>query len=105
MPEKIKINIKIIHRDYPMQVAPEDETRVRGIAKMINERVSEFRKIFNTDDPETLLAMVAFDCLNQQKESDEGLSNARLTNVKQLRELNTILSRTLVSRNEDDDRL
>lgn len=61
--EELSIKIKIIDREYPMRVAPDEEERLRLAGRMVNEKFKFFRDQFGIDDKQDLLAMVAFDCL------------------------------------------
>ena len=64
--EELSIRIRIANREFPMRVAPEEETRVRKAAKLVNERMQTYSDQFGIQDQQDLLAMVAFDCLVEQ---------------------------------------
>ncbi|MDQ3534854.1 MAG: cell division protein ZapA [Bacteroidota bacterium] len=69
---ELSVRIKIADREYPMKVEASDEARIRNAGKQINERMKAYRERFGIDDKQDLLAMVAFDCLVDTIQPDEG---------------------------------
>ncbi|HAS39112.1 MAG TPA: cell division protein ZapA [Microscillaceae bacterium] len=61
MNQSLSIKLKLADRDYPMQTDSNTESRLRKAAKVINEKIKEYRKQFGIDDRQDLLAMVALD--------------------------------------------
>lgn len=59
----LSIKIKICDRVYPMKVRSQDEAYVRKAGMLLEERIKHYKKCFNIQDQQDLLAMVAFDCL------------------------------------------
>lgn len=55
-----RINIKIDGRNYPLSIDREDEERYRRAAKIVNETINEFRKRFQNNDQQDIMAMTAF---------------------------------------------
>jgi len=55
-----RINIKIDGRNYPLTINRKDEERYRKAAKFVNETISEFRKRFQNNDQQDIMAMTAF---------------------------------------------
>lgn len=55
-----RINIKIDGRNYPLNIDRNDEERYRKAAKIVNETITEFRKRFQNNDQQDILAMTAF---------------------------------------------
>ncbi len=93
--EELSIKIKIADREYPMRVKPEDEARVRGAGKMINEKMKVYREQFGIDDKQDLLAMVAFDSLIDKIETEEKQENTDESVLERIKHLNQILSQSL----------
>ena len=58
--KKLKINIKIDGRFYPLHINRTDEERYRLAAKMVNEMVTKFRETFRDKESQDILAMAAF---------------------------------------------
>lgn len=61
MNQSLSIKLKLADRDYPMQTDSDTESRLRKAAKIINEKVKDYRKQFGIEDRQDLLAMVALD--------------------------------------------
>lgn len=55
-----RINIKIDGRSYPLGIDRKDEERYRKAAKIVNETINEFRKRFQNNDQQDIMAMTAF---------------------------------------------
>lgn len=55
-----RINIKIDGRNYPLTINRKDEERYRKAAKFVNETIIEFRKRFQHNDQQDIMAMTAF---------------------------------------------
>ena len=58
MDEMIPVNILIGDRNYRVRVAPSDEEKVRKTAKMINDKLVEFKTQFAGKDMQDYIAMV-----------------------------------------------
>lgn len=58
MPELIPANIIIGDRTYRLKIEPEDEEKLRKTAKMINDKIIEFRANFAAKDMQDFIAMV-----------------------------------------------
>ncbi len=61
--DTLSIKLKIADRDYPLKVAYEDEEHIRKTARILNEKIKEYRENFGIEDKQDLLAMVAFEIL------------------------------------------
>ena len=63
---KLRINIKIEGRVYPLNIDRKDEEKHRIAAKTVNETVQKFRELFRDKEAQDILAMAAFQiALNQ----------------------------------------
>jgi cell division protein ZapA (FtsZ GTPase activity inhibitor) len=58
--KRLKINIKIDGKNFPLTINSEDEERYRLAAKRVNEVVSKYREQFGERDSKEILAMAAF---------------------------------------------
>ena len=88
--KKLRINIKIDGRIYPLHINRSDEERYRLAAKMVNETATKFRDTFRDKESQDILAMTAFQI---------ALSNTELQNrddssffVDELKNLNDDIS-------------
>ncbi|MDX8339846.1 cell division protein ZapA [Draconibacterium sp. IB214405] len=55
-----RIHIKIDGRVYPLNINRDDEERYRKAAKIVEETISGFRKMFQNNDNQDIMAMTAF---------------------------------------------
>jgi cell division protein ZapA len=90
--EELSIKIKIADREYPMKVDVEDEERIRLAGKKINEKIKLYRDQFGIDDKQDLLAMVAFDSLYEQIQSEANSTSSGKTAVDKISYLNKLIS-------------
>lgn len=80
--DQLSIKVKIADREYPLKVKLHEEERIRQAAKMLNEKVKQFRELFGKDDKQDLLAMSAFDLIVDKLRQEEtlALSNEHIEN-------------------------
>jgi len=57
--DKLTIRVNINERFYPLKIEAKDEEKIRKAAKNINTIIAKYRKAFNDNDGQDLLAMVA----------------------------------------------
>jgi cell division protein ZapA (FtsZ GTPase activity inhibitor) len=78
--EKYSIKVNIMNRPYPLLVKAEEEEAVRNAAKLINDRIKEYKDRFSVQDDLDLVIMccleLATDNLNQAARLRSGLRNA-----------------------------
>lgn len=55
-----RIHIKIDGRVYPLNINRDEEERYRKAAKIVEETISGFRKMFQNNDNQDIMAMTAF---------------------------------------------
>lgn len=55
-----RIHIKIDGRNYPLNINRDEEERYRKAAKIVEETISSFRKMFQENDNQDIMAMTAF---------------------------------------------
>lgn len=92
---ELSIKIRIADREYPMKVKAEDEERIRKAGKKINERLKFYKEKFGIEDNQDLLAMVAFDSLVEQLQSEEELDVIDESISGKIQELNELISDSL----------
>lgn len=85
--EKYSIKVNIIGRPYPLLVRAEEEESVRRAAKLINDKIKQYKERFSVKDDLDLAIMccleLATDNLNQlQRNRDNGATSAeKLTRI------------------------
>ncbi len=80
--EQLSIKVKIADREYPLKVRKDEEERIRMAAKLLNEKIKQFKDQFGKDDKQDLLAMTAFDMAVERLRQQEkiALANEHLDN-------------------------
>lgn len=58
MEELIAINVVIADRNYRLKTLPKDEATIRGTARLINEKISEYKTLLAGKDMQDYIAMV-----------------------------------------------
>jgi len=61
MDEKLPINITIAERRYPMRIERVEEEKIRKAAKIINERILQYRQVYTGKDNQDFMAMAALE--------------------------------------------
>ena len=83
--KKLKINIRIDGRTYPLTINEEDEEKYRKAAKNVNDLARKFREQFVDRDSGDVLAMTAFQIalnnLEWQQREDKTLFIGGLKNL------------------------
>ncbi|MDG5800082.1 cell division protein ZapA [Marinilabiliaceae bacterium ANBcel2] len=59
MDDKLSIRVNVADRYYPLRVDREDEERIRKAAKLINEKVLQYKQRYNDKDVQDFLAMAS----------------------------------------------
>jgi len=90
MEDKLSIRINIADRYYPLKIDREDEEKIRRAAKMINDKVLQYKQRYIDKDVQDFLAMAALQFVIKIVEFDDKLDVAPL--ITGLRELNKELS-------------
>lgn len=80
--EQLSIKVKIADREYPLKVRKDEEERIKMAAKLLNDKIKQFKDQFGKDDKQDLLAMAAFDLAVEKlrKEEKIALTNEHLEN-------------------------
>ena len=86
--DTLSIKIKISDREYPLKIEANEEERIRKTAKLINEKLKDFKDQFGIEDKQDLLAMVLFETMVDVEKYESSLGNIEsfldqeLTSVK-----------------------
>jgi cell division protein ZapA (FtsZ GTPase activity inhibitor) len=57
--DELAITVKIADRPYKMTVRAEEEEVIRKAARLVNEKIEEYAKIYAFNDNQDLLSMVS----------------------------------------------
>jgi cell division protein ZapA (FtsZ GTPase activity inhibitor) len=85
MDDKLSIRVNVADRYYPLKVERENEEKIRKAARMINEKVLQYKQRYTDKDVQDFLAMAALQYVIKLTEEEEKLENDYLPDT--LREL------------------
>jgi len=89
MEDKLSIRVNIADRYYPLKIDRVDEEKIRKAAKMINEKVLQYKQRYTDKDTQDFLAMAALQYVIKVIESDNNLEESPVLN--ELEDLNNEL--------------
>ena len=96
MEELIVINVVIADRTYRLKTRPQDEETIRKTAKLINEKIVEFRTTFAGKDMQDYVSMVLlWFAVEQSKPNGNVVAESEVD--KALEQINTLLDKALSS--------
>jgi cell division protein ZapA len=70
MEDKLSIRVNVADRYYPLKIDRNDEEKIRKAAKMINEKVLQYKQKYNDKDLQDFLAMAALQFVIKLIESE-----------------------------------
>jgi cell division protein ZapA len=59
MEEKLSIKVNVADRYYPLKIDSKDEEKIRTAARMINDKVLQYKQRYADKDTQDFLAMAA----------------------------------------------
>ncbi len=86
MEEKLSIKVNVADRYYPLKIDRRDEEKIRRAARMINEKVLQYKQRYTDKDVQDFLAMAALQFVIKVIDSDNQLDDSTL--IEELNELN-----------------
>ncbi|HNR43013.1 MAG TPA: cell division protein ZapA [Bacteroidales bacterium] len=75
MDDKLSIRVNVADRYYPLKVERENEEKIRKAARMINEKVLQYRQRYSDKDIQDFLAMAALQYVIKLTENEDKLNN------------------------------
>jgi len=99
MDDKLLIRLNVVDRYYPLKVERPEEEKVRRAAKMINDKVLQYKQRYVDKDSQDFLAMAALQFVIKYVESDDNIDvSPIITGLKDLNdELNEFISQEQLS--------
>ncbi len=85
MDDKLSINVNVAERYYPLKIDRNDEEKIRKAAKLINEKVQQYKLRYNDKDVQDYLAMAALQFVIKLIECEEKSDTSEL--MSEMREL------------------
>ena len=87
MDEKLSIRVNIADKYYPLKIDRNEEERIRKAAKLINERVLQYKQKYKDKDVLDFLAMTALQNTTRMIEMEEKQDiNSLAESIKELTE-------------------
>lgn len=75
MDDKLSIRVNVADRYYPLKVERENEEKIRKAARMINEKVLQYKQRYSDKDTQDFLAMASLQYVIRLNEEEEKLNN------------------------------
>ena len=75
MDDKLSIRVNVADRYYPLKVERENEEKIRKAARMINEKVLQYKQRYTDKDVQDFLAMAALQYVIKLTEEEERIEN------------------------------
>ena len=91
MDEKLSIRVNVADRYYPLKIDRNDEEKIRKAAKLINEKVLQYKQKYTDKDVQDFLAMAALQYVIKIIELDGKTDMVPL--VEELKDINNELDR------------
>ena len=93
MDDKLSIKVNVADRYYPLKVERENEEKIRKAARMINEKVLQYRQRYSDKDVQDFLAMAALQYVIKLTEDEDKLNNDYIPEaIKELiKKIDTVL--------------
>jgi len=86
MDDKLSIKVNVADRYYPLKIERKDEEKIRKAARLINEKVLQYKQRYLDKDVQDFLAMAALQFVTRVIEMEEKIDVAPLQ--QQLQDLN-----------------
>ena len=86
MEDKLSIKVNIADRYYPLKIDSTDEEKIRKAAKLINEKILQYKQKYIDKDIQDFLAMAALQFVTKTIEIDQNENNSQI--IEELKILN-----------------
>jgi len=85
MDDKLSIRVNVADRYYPLKVERENEEKIRKAARMINEKVLQYKQRYSDKDVQDFLAMASLQYVIKLNEEEEKLDKGDIPDtIKEL---------------------
>ena len=99
MDDKLSIRVNVADRYYPLKVERENEEKIRKAARMINEKVLQYKQRYSDKDVQDFLAMASLQYVVKLTEEEEKLNNDQFPGA--LKELIGKIDRVLEEKSDN----
>ena len=93
MEDKLSIRVNVADRYYPLKVERDDEEKIRHAARLINEKVLQYKQKYTDKDVQDFLAMAALQFVIRLTEEEEQQNSSDLSDtIKEMtRQIDSVL--------------
>jgi len=85
MENKLSIKVNVADRYYPLKIDRSDEEKIRKAAKMINDKVLQYKKKYTDKDIQDFLAMASLQFVIKLLEAESiPDENSEINSIKEL---------------------
>jgi len=99
MDDKLSIKVNVAERFYPLKIDRKDEEKIRKAAKLINEKVLQYKQHYPEKDNQDFLAMAALQFVIRMLDCESHQSVDQMI-ADSLSELNVQINTFLSDRGE-----
>jgi cell division protein ZapA (FtsZ GTPase activity inhibitor) len=96
MDDKLSIRVNVADRYYPLKVERDDEEKIRRAARLINEKVLQYKQRYTDKDVQDFLAMAALQFVIKLSDEEEKINSDYLPDA--LKELTQKIDAVLESK-------
>jgi len=75
MDDKLSIRVNVADRYYPLKVERENEEKIRKAARLINEKILQYKQRYSDKDVQDFLAMASLQYVIKYTEEEERIAN------------------------------
>ena len=80
---KLSINLNIVDRYYPLRIEVKEEEKIRKAAKLINDKVLQYKQKYTDKDTQDFLAMAALQYVSKVLELESKQDSKPIINELQ----------------------
>lgn len=85
MDDKLSIRVNVADRYYPLKIGRDEEERIRKAARLINEKVLQYKQKYVDKDIQDFLAMAALQYVIQLLEANKMVDDRDVAqNIKEI---------------------
>jgi cell division protein ZapA len=87
MDDKLSIRVNVADRYYPLKIGRDEEERIRKAARLINEKVLQYKQKYVDKDIQDFLAMAALQYVIQLLEANKLVDESDVSyNIREISE-------------------
>jgi len=69
--EQLSIKVQIAERFYPLKIKRKDEEKIRKAARLINDKILQYKQRYTDKDPQDFMAMAALQFVIQLMDCEQ----------------------------------